>query len=57
MRFTETPLRGAFVIELDLLSDDRGYFARTFDAGEFLFRPRESAFLFQFFAHAIAQVE
>jgi dTDP-4-dehydrorhamnose 3,5-epimerase len=35
VRFTETPLRGAFVIELDLLSDDRGHFARTFDAGEF----------------------
>ena len=35
MRFTETPLHGAFVIELDLLTDDRGHFARTFDAGEF----------------------
>lgn len=35
MRFTETPLADAFVIELDLLRDERGYFARTFDAGEF----------------------
>jgi dTDP-4-dehydrorhamnose 3,5-epimerase len=35
VRFTETPLRGAFVIELDLLSDERGYFARTFDVAEF----------------------
>jgi dTDP-4-dehydrorhamnose 3,5-epimerase len=35
VRFTETPLRGAFVIELDLLSDERGHFARTFDVGEF----------------------
>lgn len=35
MRFTETPLRGAFVIELDLLSDERGHFARTFDVAEF----------------------
>jgi dTDP-4-dehydrorhamnose 3,5-epimerase len=35
VRFTETPLRGAFVIELDRLSDERGYFARTFDVAEF----------------------
>jgi dTDP-4-dehydrorhamnose 3,5-epimerase len=35
VRFTETPLAGAFVVELDLLRDERGYFARTFDAGEF----------------------
>lgn len=35
MRFTETPLRGAFVIELDLLEDERGHFARTFDVNEF----------------------
>ena len=35
MRLAETPLAGAFVIELDLLRDDRGYFARTFDAAEF----------------------
>jgi dTDP-4-dehydrorhamnose 3,5-epimerase len=35
VRFTETPLRGAFVIELDLLPDERGYFARTFDVAEF----------------------
>ena len=35
MRFIETPLAGAFLIELDLLRDERGYFARTFDAVEF----------------------
>jgi dTDP-4-dehydrorhamnose 3,5-epimerase len=35
VRFTETPLRGAFVIDLDLLSDERGHFARTFDVAEF----------------------
>jgi dTDP-4-dehydrorhamnose 3,5-epimerase len=35
VRFAETPLRGAFVIELDLLADERGHFARTFDADEF----------------------
>jgi dTDP-4-dehydrorhamnose 3,5-epimerase len=36
VKFTETPLRGAFVIELDRIEDERGYFARTFDAGEFI---------------------
>jgi dTDP-4-dehydrorhamnose 3,5-epimerase len=35
VRLAETPLAGAFVIELDLLRDERGYFARTFDAAEF----------------------
>jgi dTDP-4-dehydrorhamnose 3,5-epimerase len=35
VKFTETPLSGAFVIELDLLADERGHFARTFDIGEF----------------------
>jgi dTDP-4-dehydrorhamnose 3,5-epimerase len=35
VRFAETPLAGAFVIELDLLRDERGHFARTFDASEF----------------------
>ena len=35
MKFTETPLGGAFVIELELLPDERGHFARTFDLAEF----------------------
>jgi dTDP-4-dehydrorhamnose 3,5-epimerase len=35
VRFTPTPLAGAFVIELDVLVDERGHFARTFDAEEF----------------------
>jgi dTDP-4-dehydrorhamnose 3,5-epimerase len=35
MRFIETALPGALVIELDLLGDERGWFARTFDADEF----------------------
>jgi dTDP-4-dehydrorhamnose 3,5-epimerase len=35
MRFIRTPLPGAWVIELDLLGDERGWFARTFDADEF----------------------
>ncbi len=35
MRFVETPLPGAWVIELEELGDERGWFARTFDAQEF----------------------
>jgi dTDP-4-dehydrorhamnose 3,5-epimerase len=35
VRFTETPLPGAWVIELDPLPDERGWFARIFDADEF----------------------
>jgi dTDP-4-dehydrorhamnose 3,5-epimerase len=38
MRFTQTPLTGVWVIELDLLGDERGWFARTFDAEEFAAR-------------------
>ena len=32
MRFVETELSGAFVVEPHLLEDERGYFARAFDA-------------------------
>ena len=35
MRFVEAPLAGVFLIELDLIEDERGHFARTFDAAEF----------------------
>jgi dTDP-4-dehydrorhamnose 3,5-epimerase len=35
MRFTETKLRGAFVLELEPRSDDRGFFARAFCQKEF----------------------
>jgi dTDP-4-dehydrorhamnose 3,5-epimerase len=35
MRFLETPLPGVWLIELDLLGDERGWFARSFDAEEF----------------------
>ncbi len=35
MKFTETKLAGAFVIDLEPHSDNRGYFARTFCAREF----------------------
>ena len=30
-----TPLAGALVVELERLADERGYFARTFDAAQF----------------------
>jgi len=33
--FTETPLKGAFLIDLELHRDDRGFFARTFCRQEF----------------------
>jgi dTDP-4-dehydrorhamnose 3,5-epimerase len=35
MRFLESPLRGAFVIEADRFADARGFFARTFCEAEF----------------------
>ncbi|KAB2939029.1 MAG: dTDP-4-dehydrorhamnose 3,5-epimerase family protein [Hyphomicrobium sp.] len=35
MRLIETPLHGAFVVEIDKLEDQRGFFARTFCAREF----------------------
>lgn len=35
MRFVETPIPGAFVVEPDLLGDERGWFARTFDTALF----------------------
>ena len=35
MLFTETPLPGAYLIEPERLTDDRGHFARTYSAREF----------------------
>jgi dTDP-4-dehydrorhamnose 3,5-epimerase len=35
MRFTETRLKGAFIIDVERLEDERGFFARTFCAREF----------------------
>lgn len=35
MIFTETPLAGAYVIDLERRGDDRGFFARNFCAREF----------------------
>jgi dTDP-4-dehydrorhamnose 3,5-epimerase len=38
MRFLQTPLAGVWVIEVDPLSDERGWFARVFDADMFRLR-------------------
>ena len=35
MIFNETELKGAFVLELNKLGDNRGFFARAFCAREF----------------------
>ena len=35
MKFTETPLKGAYVIELEKRGDDRGWFARLFCEREY----------------------
>lgn len=35
MRFTETKLKGAFVLDLELREDSRGFFARSFCQKEF----------------------
>ncbi|HMD57050.1 MAG TPA: dTDP-4-dehydrorhamnose 3,5-epimerase [Solirubrobacteraceae bacterium] len=43
MRFSETALPGAFAIELDTIADERGWFARTFDAEEFRARGLQDA--------------
>ncbi|MEL7129807.1 MAG: dTDP-4-dehydrorhamnose 3,5-epimerase [Pseudomonadota bacterium] len=36
MKFTETPLAGAFIVDQEPRSDDRGYFARAYCRDEFL---------------------
>lgn len=38
MIFTESPLAGAYTIELTRIEDDRGFFARTYDAESFAAR-------------------
>ena len=35
MKFTETKLNGSFIIDLDVFSDERGWFARTYCKKEF----------------------
>ena len=36
MKFLETKIQGLYIIELEKIEDERGYFARTFDKKEFL---------------------
>jgi dTDP-4-dehydrorhamnose 3,5-epimerase len=45
MKFTELPLRGSHLIELEPLSDPRGFLARTFCAREFSERGLEASFV------------
>ena len=44
MRFTETPLSGAFVIDIEKREDPRGFFARSYCADEFTAHGLESSF-------------
>lgn len=44
MRFIETPIAGAFLIEPEPSEDERGFFARIFDAAEFARRGLETSF-------------
>lgn len=43
MRFAALPLAGAFVIDIEPVEDERGFFARTFCADEFRERGLESS--------------
>lgn len=43
MKFHPTPLAGAFVVEIEPKGDERGFFARTFCAGEFAARGLDPA--------------
>lgn len=45
MRFLETDLHGAWLIDLEPLCDDRGFFSRTFCAKEFTTRGLETNFV------------
>ncbi len=35
MKFTQTPIAGAFVVEIERIEDDRGFFGRSFCQDEF----------------------
>jgi dTDP-4-dehydrorhamnose 3,5-epimerase len=45
MHFTPAPLKGAWLIGLEKLSDERGFFARLFCSGEFAAHGLESQFV------------
>lgn len=35
MKFTETKLKGAYIIDIDRIEDERGFFGRSYDKAEF----------------------
>ena len=43
--FVETKLSGAYIIEIEKIEDERGFFARTFDKNEFLERGLNADFI------------
>ena len=45
MRFTETKVAGAYVVDVDRMEDDRGFFARTFCRDEFAARGLRPSFV------------
>ncbi len=45
MIFTETKLSGAYVIEIEKIEDERGFFTRTFDKNEFIKMKLDSKFV------------
>ena len=45
MKFRETPLAGAMVVELDRIEDERGFFARSFCEKEFAAKGLASRFV------------
>lgn len=45
MQFTETTLLGVYIVELEPLEDERGFFARTFCQREFEARNLQSSFV------------
>lgn len=45
MKFTKTPLPGAYVIDLEKLGDDRGFFARLYCENEFREHELETHFV------------
>ncbi|MEO8629773.1 MAG: dTDP-4-dehydrorhamnose 3,5-epimerase family protein, partial [Betaproteobacteria bacterium] len=45
MKFASTPLRGAFIVDLDRIADDRGFFARSFCEQEFAAQGIDSRFV------------
>ena len=38
MKFSETPIPGAYLVEYEPFTDDRGWFARTYDEAELVGR-------------------